>query len=479
MGSVFLKFLAGAAAGLLTGLLTEPSAPKVINDPNWALWQGKVFLILGALLGGVVGALDGMSKGGAVWTWRSLGLGALLGAVGINLGAGIGGGLANGIFGSEWLMTGALPVRMMARTLFFLGIGTFIGAGIGASSLNVRKLIQGAIGGLVGGAIGGVLFDPIGEILGRTILAARGQLQGEVGGPSRMVSWIVLGAMIALMIGIVELVTRKAWLRHEVGRNEGKDWPLDAAQNFIGRGETCHVILRNDPQIAPVHASITKQGKHFVISDAGTPVGTYVNGHRIGQASLQPGDVIQIGSFALRFNVKGQQTSYVPHMMQAFGGQPMPGQPMPQQTMPGQPMPGYGMPTQAMPSQPPPGYGMPTQAMPSQPMMPTGQPTVAFGASPAGSIGAPTLVAMDGPHAGRRFPVTAVIEIGREASGIALTGDPNASRRHASVSPGVGGVQVNDLGSTNGTYVDGARVSTAVARPGSMIRVGSTTFRVE
>ena len=150
------------------------------------------------------------------------------------------------------------------------------------------------------------------------------------------------------------------------------------------------------------------------------------------------------------------------------------------------PQPGYGMPTQAMPSQPPPGYGMPTQMMPQQPQMPTGQPTVAFPSSPNAqpltpnpSIGAPTLVAMDGPYAGQRFPVNGMIEIGREASGIALMGDANASRRHASVSPGVGGVQVADLGSTNGTYVDGARITTATARAGSLIRVGSTTFRVE
>ncbi|RYD92934.1 MAG: FHA domain-containing protein, partial [Sphingomonadales bacterium] len=446
MGSVFLKFLAGAAAGLLTGLLTEPSAPTALNDPNWALWQGKVFLIFGALLGGVVGVLDGLSKGGAVWTWRGLGLGALLGAIGVNLGAGIGGGLANGIFGNDWLYTGALPTRMIARTLFFLGIGTFIGAGIGASSLNVRKLIQGAVGGLVGGAIGGLLFDPIGEILGRTILVSRGQLTGEVGGPSRMVGWILVGSMVALMIGLVDRLTRKAWLRADFGRNEFKEWPLDATQNLIGRGETCHVILRNDPQVAPVHASIARQGSHFIISDAGTPAGTFVNGHRIAQAALQPGDMVQIGSFAMRFMVKNQQVAYAPHMQM-----PMQPGPMPQQ-MPPQPMPGQPMPGQPMPGQPMQGYGMPTQMMPQQPPMSTGQPTVAFGAPPMGgaSLGPPTLVAMDGPFAGQRFPVSGMIEIGREASGIALMGDANASRRHASVSPGVGGVQVNDLGSTNG-----------------------------
>ena len=439
MGSVFLKFLAGAAAGLATGLVTEPSAPTVLNDPGWDRWQMKVLLVLGALLGGVIGAVDSLSKGGALWFWRSLALGALLGAVGATFGAGIGGALSTAIFGPSWLLTAALPIRMVARAVFFVGIGTFVGAAIGASSLNPRKIVQGAVGGLVGGAIGGLAFDPIGEVLGKTLLAARGQMEGEVGGPSRMVGWIVLGAMVALMIGLVEVFTRQAWLRADYGRNEFKEWPLDAATNFVGRGETCHVILRGDPAVGPVHASIVRQGGHFVISDAGTPAGTFVNGHRIGQASLNPGDVVQIGGTAMRFMTKGGQTAYVPHM-------------------------------QAAPAPPAPlGYSAPTHALPG------GHPTVAF----AAQAPVPTLVALDGPLAGRRFPLNGPLEIGREASGIALMGDANASRRHAAVAPGPGGVQVTDLGSTNGTFVDGQKVGSAMARPGSTIRVGGTTFRVE
>ena len=466
MGSVILKFIAGAAVGLLTGLVTESFAPQTINAPGWDRWEQLVILMFGGLLGAVVGGLDGLSRGGAVWVWRGLGIAAILGIVGATFGAGLGGGIANGILGPSWPVTGALPARMLGRILVFVGIGAFVGAGIGGSSLNMRKLIQGATGGLLGGAVAGALFDPIGGVLGAAILSMRGQTEGEVGGPSRIVSWIVLGAMVALMIGLVERLTRKAWLRADFGRNEFKEWPLDAVQNFVGRGETCHVILRGDPQIAPVHASITKQGAHYVVADAGTPVGTFVNGHRIAQASLNPGDVVQIGSFALRFLTKSTQAAYAPHMQApAQGSTPYPApQPILQAPMPQTSMTPYAMPTQPIPQAP---YGMPPG--------PTGQPTVAFPTAPVG----PTLVALDGPHAGRRFPVTMPIEIGREASGIALTGDANASRRHASVAPSPGGLQVSDLGSTNGTYVDGARVQTAVARPGSTIRVGSTTFRVE
>ena len=464
MGSVFLKFLAGAAAGLLTGVLTEPSAPPLGNDGAWGVWEIRTLLLLGALLGAFVGLLDGLSRGGAVWIGRSLGLGTLFGMVGATLGYQVGGRIAGGLLGPSWYEATLhpMPVQMMGHTLVFLSIGVLIGAGVGASSLNPKKIVQGATGGLVGGAVAGILFDPIGSIVAPMILAMRGQTSGEAGGPSRMIGWFVLGAMVALMIGLVDRFARKAWLRADFGRNESKEWPLDAAQNFVGRGETCHVILRSDPLVAPVHASIAQQGRHFVISDAGSPAGTFVNGHRIGQASLNPGDVVQIGSFALRFMVKGQQTAYVPHM-----------QAPPQPTPISPPYPSAGMPPQQTSSTP---YGIPTGAMPPQPSpMSTGQPNGAFAAAPV----APSLVALDGPYAGRRFPVIGPIEIGREASGIALTGDPNASRRHASVLPGAGGLQVDDLGSTNGTFVDGARVQSALARPGSTVRVGSTTFRVE
>ena len=447
MGSVFLKFIAGAAAGLLTGLLTEPFAPTALNaaaQDTWQRWEGTTILLLGALVGGFVGGLDGLTKGGAVWIWRGVGLGALFGTIGSTLGWGLGGSLANGLLGSAWTIVG--HAQVVGRVLVFTLMGVFVGAAIGASSLNPRKALQGAIGGLVGGAVAGVLFDLIGAILGPVILAMRHQTEGEVGGPSRVVGWIVLGGMVALMIGLVDRLTRSAWLRQEFGRNEFKEWPLDAAQNFVGRGETCHVILRGDPAVAPVHASIARQGAHYVLSDAGTPAGTLVNGHRVGQVALNPGDVVGIGSAALRFMTKSAQAAYAPHM---------------------------GMPGPAAPTQPPmttPGYGQPTQAMP--PTTPYGIPTQAFPAPP-------TLLALDGPLAGRRFPVVGPLEIGREASGIALPGDANASRRHARVEPAPGGLGVVDLGSTNGTYVDGARVPSAVARPGSTVRVGGTTFRVE
>jgi adenylate cyclase len=54
--------------------------------------------------------------------------------------------------------------------------------------------------------------------------------------------------------------------------------------------------------------------------------------------------------------------------------------------------------------------------------------------------------------------------------------DPTISRRHAEVTPHAVGVQVRDLGSSNGTFVNGTRVEVAEARAGDSVTFGKVTF---
>lgn len=70
------------------------------------------------------------------------------------------------------------------------------------------------------------------------------------------------------------------------------------------------------------------------------------------------------------------------------------------------------------------------------------------------------------------------LEIGRECDGI-LLGDLQASRRHARLHLRGSDVLVEDLGSTNGTFLDGVRVSSQVALlAGGVIQVGDTTLHL-
>jgi hypothetical protein len=84
-------------------------------------------------------------------------------------------------------------------------------------------------------------------------------------------------------------------------------------------------------------------------------------------------------------------------------------------------------------------------------------------------------------RAGSAIDVSGPVVVGRDSgSGIRLEADEFASARHARVEPRLDGIWVEDLGSTNGTFVNDARVTTArMLRAGDRLRVGNTELRLE
>ena len=69
----------------------------------------------------------------------------------------------------------------------------------------------------------------------------------------------------------------------------------------------------------------------------------------------------------------------------------------------------------------------------------------------------PALIVKNGPLAGQRLRVIAPLTLGREDVDV-LMDAPMVSRRHAVVRPVDGGLEIDDLGSTNGTWVNGERI---------------------
>jgi hypothetical protein len=71
--------------------------------------------------------------------------------------------------------------------------------------------------------------------------------------------------------------------------------------------------------------------------------------------------------------------------------------------------------------------------------------------------------------------------VGREVGiGLSLVGESTVSRRHAQLLKTGDTVVVRDLGSTNGTYVNGAKIDSDVTlRPGDAVQFGSVQFRFE
>jgi pSer/pThr/pTyr-binding forkhead associated (FHA) protein len=88
------------------------------------------------------------------------------------------------------------------------------------------------------------------------------------------------------------------------------------------------------------------------------------------------------------------------------------------------------------------------------------------------------LVIVRGGQSGARFDLRGDVIIGRVDAGVMLD-DDEVSRYHAIVRVDEGGADITDLGSTNGTWVDGHRLSGRVPLvDGSVIRVGQTELQV-
>src|SRR3954462_15356226 len=87
---------------------------------------------------------------------------------------------------------------------------------------------------------------------------------------------------------------------------------------------------------------------------------------------------------------------------------------------------------------------------------------------------------IEGPDAGQELDVEGAAVIGRDPGSAALVvRDPEASRRHASLIPEGQSINVEDLGSTNGTFVNGEKlVGARVVVPGDRLRIGPTVVEV-
>jgi DNA-binding NtrC family response regulator len=87
---------------------------------------------------------------------------------------------------------------------------------------------------------------------------------------------------------------------------------------------------------------------------------------------------------------------------------------------------------------------------------------------------------VDGPGRGRRAGVRdGVARVGTAVGNDLRLNDPTVSRVHCEIRVRPETILVRDCGSTNGTYVEGVRLREGEVRPGAMIRVGASAFRVE
>ena len=91
------------------------------------------------------------------------------------------------------------------------------------------------------------------------------------------------------------------------------------------------------------------------------------------------------------------------------------------------------------------------------------------------------LVVIEGPLQGTIVPLGDIqVTIGRADDSTLVIDDDYASSRHARIYPSEGAWVVEDLGSTNGTWIDRTRITSPTVLPvGAPLRVGRTTLQIQ
>lgn len=91
------------------------------------------------------------------------------------------------------------------------------------------------------------------------------------------------------------------------------------------------------------------------------------------------------------------------------------------------------------------------------------------------------LVVQSGAEPGRTYDLTAgnKLSIGRQSSNQIVVGDEQVSRKHAEIELSPTGVLVVDLSSSNGTFVNGTRISSPIIlKTGDTLQVGTTVLKL-
>lgn len=506
MGRIVRYTLAGMLGAIIAWLVMEPTAlmpeartPGVEPVVPYA-YVFVIGLVAGLMIGLLLGLAEGLSGLSPRDTVRCAISGALVGAAGGILGLTFG----NVVYNSMYQLSGGPPTQslpanlpadaqvpastpglfsfvllLIGRSFGWAIIGGFIGVSQGIATMSTKKMINGAVGGLLGGAIGGSVFEILAWL-------NRGGATNFLPGMIRFISFAITGGAIGLFIGFIEELTKKAWLKRLVGRNEGKEYTIYKPVTVIGRDEAVDIPVFGDPDVAERHAKITAIGQRHMVEDLGSFYGISVNGQKVTRGTLHDGDVIEIGKTRFLFRDKATASYSSAESDYARVGVAIPtsehvcpycgavkdANGKCDCTVGDAPAPS---PVTADPFQH-------TAQMSSWPTNSTVAPSP-FGAAPVqpgDQARGARLTALAGPYSGKTFPLGGIVQIGREATrDIGLPMDNTVSRSHARIAQEVTGYVLYDEGSTNGTYVNGAKVQRHNLVTGDLVQIGSTKFRFE
>jgi pSer/pThr/pTyr-binding forkhead associated (FHA) protein len=232
---------------------------------------------------------------------------------------------------------------------------------------------------------------------------------------------------------------------------DGREYAITGSSLVFGREAGADVVVTGG-EVSRRHAEIQATAEGYILNDLSVN-GTHVNGERVGrQHLLARADVIRIGNDEFRFYADA-------------AAPPTPRGPrsVPQVTAP----------------QPPKGAGArlsdTLMGMPQTPVNPSLTPTSPQVAPLA------SLLVRNGAMKGRRLPIKVpVVNIGRAEFNDVVIADPSVSTNHAKLQRRDDVWVLTDLGSTNGTFIEGERVEGETAiLAGSTVRFGEVSVLFE
>jgi hypothetical protein len=286
-----------AAMGWLVGRLVAP------GDALGG--TGLKGMFLGLLIALALGLVD------AVWVFSLRPLWRVLPRLFVCVAIGTVGGLLGSVTGQllfDWENLAALQVFGWVLT------GLMVGVSIGSYDLlrawvreeelgwTLSKVVRGVLGGTLGGLLGGILDWTLGDAWAALLPGKE-----DLWSPS-LTGFIALGLCIGLLIAMAQVILKEAWLKVEAGFRQGRELLLNQPVLTIGRAEACDLGLFGDALIEKLHARIYQQEGRYLIADAGSATGTFVNDQRIdGPTLLRSGDLIRVGNANLRFSERRQR----------------------------------------------------------------------------------------------------------------------------------------------------------------------------
>ncbi len=274
-----------------------------------------------------------------------------------------------------------------------------------------------------------------------------------------------------------------------------REFPLNPGANTVGR-ENADVLLSHNT-VSRKHATITVENGHAYAEDAGSTNGTAVSGTKIApgeRTELTNGCEVMFGSLTLKYEAPAQAAPAEAEAPAEEASEPT--------QMISTEAPAEETPTQEPSSEPTEqlfdlepvasetpspggeGWGEGTASeTPSPGGEGLGEGATAESPSPGGEGAACVgkLVAKDGSMSFDIRPGTS--KVGRrDGENDIVIPDPYCSGRHADLSCAAGAFTLTDIGSTNGTMVNGVKLEAYTPHEihaGDEITLGRTTYRLE